>query len=47
MVAIRKQAFVLACGDCFYFVGCSLLLAGVAVLFLKKPTLGGAAAGGH
>ena len=44
---IRKQAFVLAYGDCFYFVGCSLLLAGVAVLFLKKPTLGGAAAGGH
>jgi MFS transporter, DHA2 family, multidrug resistance protein len=43
---IRKQAFVLAYGDCFYFVGCSLLLSGIAVLFIKKVKLG-STAGGH
>jgi MFS transporter, DHA2 family, multidrug resistance protein len=43
--AIRKQAFILAYGDCFYFVGCALLLAGVAVLFIKKVKLGGAPVG--
>ena len=43
--AIRQQAFILAYGDCFYFVGCALLLAGVAVLFIKKVKLGGAPVG--
>ncbi len=43
---VRKQAFVLAYGDCFYFVGCSLLLSGVAVLFIQKVKLG-STAGGH
>jgi MFS transporter, DHA2 family, multidrug resistance protein len=46
-LAIRKQAFVLAYGDCFYFMACSLLVGGMAVLFLQKVKLGGAGSGGH
>ncbi len=44
--AVRKQAFVQAYGDCFYFVGCSLLVAGIAVLFIKKVKISGGG-GGH
>lgn len=42
---VRREAFVLAFNDCFYFIGLSLLLSGIAILFFKKvkPT-GGAVA---
>lgn len=42
---VRREAFVMAFNDCFYFVGCTLLLSGVAILFFKKvKATGGAAA---
>lgn len=42
---VRREAFVMAFNDCFYFIGIALLLSGIAILFLKKvkPT-GGAVA---
>jgi MFS transporter, DHA2 family, multidrug resistance protein len=42
---VRREAFVMAFNDCFYFIGIALLLSGIAVLFIKKvkPT-GGAVA---
>jgi MFS transporter, DHA2 family, multidrug resistance protein len=42
---VRREAFVMAFNDCFYFIGIALLLSGLAVLFFKKvkPT-GGAVA---
>lgn len=36
----RREAYVMAFNDCFYFVGCALLLSGIAVLFLKKVKAG-------
>ncbi|HAX76362.1 MAG TPA: EmrB/QacA family drug resistance transporter [Cyanobacteria bacterium UBA11372] len=42
---VRREAFVMAFNDCFYFVAWTLLLSGVAVLFFKKvKATGGAAA---
>lgn len=42
---VRREAFVMAFNDCFYFVGLTLLLSGVAILFFKKvKATGGAAA---
>ncbi|MEB3178345.1 MAG: DHA2 family efflux MFS transporter permease subunit [Nostocaceae cyanobacterium] len=42
---VRRESFVMAFNDCFYFIGITLLLSGLAVLFFKKvkPT-GGAVA---
>ncbi len=33
---VRREAYVMAYNDCFYFIACALLLSGLAVLFLKK-----------
>ncbi|MBD3562342.1 EmrB/QacA family drug resistance transporter, partial [Planktothrix sp. FACHB-1355] len=42
---VRREAFVMAFNDCFYIVGCALLLSGIAIIFFKKvkATGGGAA----
>lgn len=42
---VRREAYVMAFNDCFYFIGIALLLSGVAIIFLKKAkATGGAAA---
>ncbi|MBD2446708.1 DHA2 family efflux MFS transporter permease subunit [Nostoc sp. FACHB-152] len=41
---VRREAFVMAFNDCFYFIGLALLLSGVAVLFIKKVKATGATA---
>lgn len=33
---VRREAYVMAFNDCFYFVGIALLLSGIAVIFFKK-----------
>ena len=33
---VRREAYVMAFNDCFYFVGVALLLSGIAVIFFKK-----------
>ncbi|MBW4694350.1 MAG: multidrug efflux MFS transporter [Lyngbya sp. HA4199-MV5] len=43
---VRREAYVMAYNDCFYFIACALLLSGLAIIFLKKVKPGGAA-GGH
>ncbi|MBW4474534.1 MAG: DHA2 family efflux MFS transporter permease subunit [Stenomitos rutilans HA7619-LM2] len=43
---VRREAYVMAYNDCFYFIACALLLSGLAIVFLKKVKAGGAA-GGH
>ncbi|WP_013323361.1 DHA2 family efflux MFS transporter permease subunit [Gloeothece verrucosa] len=44
--AVRREAYVMAFNDCFYFMGITLLLSGIAIFFLKKSK-GGGAAGAH
>ncbi|WP_341527521.1 DHA2 family efflux MFS transporter permease subunit [Nostoc sp. UHCC 0302] len=40
---VRREAYVMAFNDCFYFIGIALLLSGIAIIFLKKvKTTGGA-----
>lgn len=40
---VRREAYVMAYNDCFYFIGFSLLLSGVAVFFFSKArAVGGA-----
>jgi DHA2 family multidrug resistance protein len=42
---VRREAYVMAFNDCFYFIGMALLLSGIAVLFFKKSNaVGGAGA---
>ncbi|MBD2497136.1 DHA2 family efflux MFS transporter permease subunit [Nostoc sp. FACHB-280] len=42
---VRREAFVMAFNDCFYFIGLALLLSGIAILFIKKvKATGGAVA---
>lgn len=41
---VRREAYVMAYSDCFYFMGCALLLSGIAVLFFKKVKATGGAA---
>ncbi len=41
---IHREAYVMAYNDCFYFIGISLLVCGIALLFCKKVKAGGAAA---
>ncbi|MBD2681318.1 MULTISPECIES: DHA2 family efflux MFS transporter permease subunit [Nostoc] len=38
---VRREAYVMAFNDCFYFLACALLLSGLAVLFLKKVKASG------
>nr|WP_238360931.1 DHA2 family efflux MFS transporter permease subunit [Iningainema tapete] len=42
---VRREAFVQAFNDCFYFIGIALLVSGIAILFLKKVKATGAAVG--
>jgi DHA2 family multidrug resistance protein len=42
---VRREAYVMAYNDCFYFIGIALLLSGIAIIFFKKvKATGGAAA---
>ncbi len=41
---LRREAYVMAYNDGFYFIGFALLLSGLAVLFCKKLKVGGGAA---
>ncbi|MGC8711806.1 MAG: MDR family MFS transporter [Leptodesmis sp.] len=41
---VRREAYVMAFNDCFYFIACALLLSGITVLFLKKVKATGSAA---
>ncbi|MCC5622068.1 hypothetical protein [Nostoc sp. CHAB 5715] len=42
---VRREAFVMAFNDCFYFIGIALLISGLAILFFKKvKATGGAVA---
>lgn len=43
---IRREAYVMAYNDCFYFIAWALLLSGLAIIFLKRVK-GGSTAGGH
>jgi DHA2 family multidrug resistance protein len=44
--AVRRQAFLLAYGDCFLALGCALLASALALFFMKKAKISGAV-GGH
>ena len=44
---VRREAYVMAFNDCFYFVGIALFLSGFAVLFFKKVKPGAGGAGAH
>ena len=44
--AVRRQAFLLAYSDCFMALGCVLLSSAIALCFMKKARISGAA-GGH
>ncbi|XGV97668.1 MAG: DHA2 family efflux MFS transporter permease subunit [Leptolyngbya sp. BL-A-14] len=35
---IRREAYVMAYSDCFYFIGISLILVGVVIFFLKRSS---------
>lgn len=39
---VRREAFVMAFNDCFYFIGIALLVSGIAILFFKKVKPNGA-----
>lgn len=42
---VRREAYVMAFNDCFYFIAWALLLSGIAILFFRKvKATGGAAA---
>jgi MFS transporter, DHA2 family, multidrug resistance protein len=42
---VRREAYVMAYNDCFYFIACTLLLSGLTVIFMKKiKAAGGSAA---
>ena len=43
---VRREASIMAYNDCFYFIGCALLLSGIAILFFQKSKAGGGA-GAH
>jgi DHA2 family multidrug resistance protein len=43
--AVRRQAFLLAYSDCFLALGCVLLSSAVALFFMKKARIVGAASG--
>ncbi len=41
---IRREAYVMAYNDCFYFIGIALLVCAIALLFCKKAKAGAGAA---
>lgn len=42
---VRREAYIMAYNDCFYFIGFALILSGIAILFFKKvKAIGGAPA---
>jgi DHA2 family multidrug resistance protein len=41
---VRRESFVMAFNDCFYFIAWTLLLSGIAILFFKKVKAAGGAA---
>jgi MFS transporter, DHA2 family, multidrug resistance protein len=41
---VRREAFVMAFNDCFYFIAWTLLLSGLAILFFKKVKATGSGA---
>jgi DHA2 family multidrug resistance protein len=43
---VRREAYVMAFNDCFYFIGWALLLSGMAVIFFEKVK-GSGGAGAH
>lgn len=44
---VRREAFVMAFNDCFYFIGIALLLSGISCIFLKKMPASAGGGGGH
>ncbi|MBD2366600.1 multidrug efflux MFS transporter [Leptolyngbya sp. FACHB-402] len=42
---VRREAYIQAFNDCFYFIGFALLVSGIAVLFFKKVKAEGVSAG--
>lgn len=42
---VRREAYVMAYNDCFYFIACALLFSGLTVIFLNKAKASGGAAG--
>jgi len=42
---VRREAYVMAFNDCFYFIGMALLLSGIAILFLQKVKAAGGTVG--
>ncbi|WP_228056414.1 hypothetical protein [Microcoleus sp. LEGE 07076] len=44
---VRREAYVMAFNDCFYFVGIALLLSRIAILGFKKVKPGAGAGGAH
>lgn len=42
---VRREAFVMAFNDCFYFIGIALLLSGLAIIFIKKVKATGGSVG--
>lgn len=42
---VRREAYVMAFNDCFYFIAWALLLSGLAIIFLKKVKATGGVAG--
>jgi len=44
---VRRESFVIAFNDCFYFIGFALLLSGIATLFFQKAKPGSGGAGAH
>lgn len=38
---VRREAYVMAFNDCFYFIACALLVSGLAALFFKKSKASG------
>lgn len=44
---VRRESFVMAYNDCFYFMGCALLVSAVLVLFFQKVKPSGGAGAAH
>jgi MFS transporter, DHA2 family, multidrug resistance protein len=44
---VRRESFVMAFNDCFYFIAIALLMSGIAILFFKKVKPGAGSAVGH
>jgi DHA2 family multidrug resistance protein len=40
---VRREAYLMAYNDCFYFIGFTLLLSGIAIIFFKKTKVTGGA----